>query len=200
MTAETERRRRRTPEEAEGEIISAAEAFLRERPFRDLTIDEVMDGTGLSRPSFYVYFRDRHHLALRLIEEIGSALFAQAARWLEGEGDDPAELRRALRGTAGVFEIHGRVLRALADASTEDAEVERAYRGLVEGFVTASTRRIEREVSAGHSAVADPGRIAGALVWMTERFLSEKLGRDPVDDADEIADALVAIWQSAIYR
>ena len=200
MPAETEPRRRRTPEEAEREILDAAEAFLRERPFRDLTIDEVMDGTGLSRPSFYVYFRDRHHLALRLIENIGSEVFATAGTWLEGEGDDPAELRRALRGTAGVFEIHGKVLRAIGDASTEDAQVEQAYRGLVEGFVEASARRIERDVAGGRSAVVDSARVAAGLVWMTERLLSEKLGREPADDPDAIADALVAIWQAAIYR
>jgi AcrR family transcriptional regulator len=37
---------------AEREIIAAAEELLRERPFRDLTVDEVMRGTELSRPSF----------------------------------------------------------------------------------------------------------------------------------------------------
>ena len=36
------RRRRRSAEEAEREIIEAAEALLRERPFRELTVDEVM--------------------------------------------------------------------------------------------------------------------------------------------------------------
>jgi AcrR family transcriptional regulator len=37
---------------AEREIIAAAEELLRERPFRDLTVDEVMRRTELSRPSF----------------------------------------------------------------------------------------------------------------------------------------------------
>ena len=45
---------------AEAEIVGAAEALLRERSFRELTVDEVMRRTDLSRPSFYVYFRDRH--------------------------------------------------------------------------------------------------------------------------------------------
>ena len=193
------RRRRRTPEEAEREILDAAEAFLRERPFRDLTIDEVMDGTGLSRPSFYVYFRDRHHLALKLIDEIGSEVFATAGNWLEGEGNDPDELRRALRGTARVFEAHGPVLAAIADAATEDAEVEQAYRALIQGFVDASAGRIEREVAAGRSDVADPVRTAAALVWMNERFFAETLGREPFDDPDRVADALVRVWGATIY-
>ena len=199
MALDTQKRRRRTPEEAEREILEAAETFLRSRPFRDLTIDEVMDGTGLSRPSFYVYFRDRHHLALKLIEEIGSEVFATAADWLEGDGDDVEVLRAAIRGTASVFEVHGPVLRAIADASTEDAEVEGAYRGLVEGFVDASAQRIERDVAAGRSSVADPRRTAAALVWMNERLLSELLGREPADDADAVAEALYGAWRATIY-
>ena len=38
----TRPRRRRSPAEAENEILRAAESFLRERPFRDMTVDEVM--------------------------------------------------------------------------------------------------------------------------------------------------------------
>jgi AcrR family transcriptional regulator len=200
VASETERRRRRTPEEAEREILDATEAFLRERPFRDLTIDEVMDGTGLSRPSFYVYFRDRHHLALKLIEELGSEMFVTAEAWLAGQSDDPEDLRRALRGTAQVFDTHGPVLRAIADAATEDAAVEQAYRGIVEDFVTATAARIERDVSAGLSTVADPRRTAAALVWMNERFFTEKLGREPFDDADRLTEALLRIWTATIYR
>ena len=200
MPAETERRRRRTPEEAEREILGAAEGFLRERPFRDLTIDEVMDRTGLSRPSFYVYFRDRHHLALKLIEEIAGEVFDTAGRWLDGEGDDPDALREAVRGTARVFEAHGPVLSAMADAATEDAEVEQAYRGLIQGFVNASAARIEREVAAGRSTVADVTRTASALVWMNERYFVETLGREPFDDADLVAETLVRIWSATIYR
>jgi hypothetical protein len=35
------RRRRRTPEAAQREIIEAAEALLHERPFREMTVDDV---------------------------------------------------------------------------------------------------------------------------------------------------------------
>src|SRR5689334_20090238 len=114
------RRRRRTPEVAEGEIVAAAEALLRERPFRDLTVDEVMRRTDLSRPSFYVYFRDRHHLVLRVVEHIGGALFTVSDRWEPGEGDGRELVRAATAGVAGVFAEHGPVLRALADAAADD--------------------------------------------------------------------------------
>jgi TetR/AcrR family transcriptional regulator, ethionamide resistance regulator len=191
-----ERRRRRTPKEAEREILDAAEAFLRERPFRDLTIDEVMDRTGLSRPSFYVYFRDRHHLALRLMEELGSQMFAGADRWLKGEGDPAVELRRALETTVRVYAEHGRVLRAIADAATEDATVERAYRLIAEQFAEGVAARIASEPAID---LPDPRRTAGALVWMNERFLAETLGREPRDDPEAVLESLFVLWSRALH-
>ena len=35
---------------------------LKDHPFREMSVDNVMAGTGLSRPSFYEYFHDRHDL------------------------------------------------------------------------------------------------------------------------------------------
>src|SRR2546423_1701384 len=95
------RRRRRTPEVAEGEIIAAAESLLRERPFRELTVDEVMRRTDLSRPSFYVYFTDRHQLVLKVVEHLGAELFTMSDRWLRGTGEGP-ELARAEHGRAAI--------------------------------------------------------------------------------------------------
>src|SRR4029079_15898993 len=132
------RRKRRTPEVAEQEIIAAAEALLRERPFRELTVDEVMRRTELSRPSFYVYFRDRHHLVLRVVEHIGGELFKMADRWFKGEGDGPTLAREAPGVIVAAFAEHGPVLRALADAAADDPGVESVYAELVQSFIDAT--------------------------------------------------------------
>ena len=92
-----------------GEIIAAAESLLRERPFRELTVDEVMRRTDLSRPSFYVYFRDRHHLVLRVVEHLGSELFTMSDRWLRGSGEGPrARARRRSTGSSPCTPSTGR--------------------------------------------------------------------------------------------
>src|SRR3954470_10585398 len=121
------RRRRRTPEVAGRETIAAAEEMLRERPFRELTVDEVMRRTELSRPSFYVYFRDRHHLVLRVVEHLGTELWTMSDRWLQGTRPGHLRVRSPMEGAVAVFEPHGAVLRALADAATVDPDVESAY-------------------------------------------------------------------------
>ena len=189
------RRRRRSPESAEREILEAAEAFLRERPFRDLTVDEVMARTTLSRPSFYVYFRDRHHLAVRLVEGIGAELFTMADRWLKGSGDPREEVRAALAGVAGVYARHGLVLAAIADAAGHDPGVEATYRDLIERFIAATAARIEREPTAGVA----PEETARALVWMNERYLREAFGRQPQTPVATVVDALWTIWARTLY-
>jgi AcrR family transcriptional regulator len=192
-------RRRRSPESAEGEIVAAAESFLRERPFRDLTVDEVMGRTTLSRPSFYVYFRDRHHLAVRLVEGIGAELFEMSARWLEGTGDPRRSVQAALDGIAAVYAEHGLVLGAIADAAGHDSDVEATYRGLIVRFVDATTVRIEQDIASGRTDAIDPTETARALVWMSERYLNEALGRYPRAPVEIVVETLWTIWVRTLY-
>jgi TetR/AcrR family transcriptional regulator, ethionamide resistance regulator len=193
------RRRRRTPEVAEREIISAAESFLRERPFRELTVDEVMRRTDLSRPSFYVYFRDRHHLVLRVVEHLGSELFTMSDRWLKGTGEGPELARAALDGIVAVYVEHGPVMRALADAAVDDPGVEQAYTALVQTFIDATARHIEDELTAGRVLKLHARETATALVWMMERYLTLSLGREPLTPAEDVAETLATIWNRVLY-
>lgn len=158
-----------------------------------------MGRTTLSRPSFYVYFRDRHHLAVRLVEGIGRELFEHADRWLEGTGDPREDIRAALTGVASVYAEHGLVLAAIADAAGHDPGVEATYRDLVERFVAATATRIERDIAGGAAACADPGETARALVWMNERYLREAFGRLPQTPVATAVDALATIWLRTLY-
>src|SRR4051812_36708613 len=119
-----------------------------------------MRRTDLSRPSFYVYFRDRHHLMLKVVEHIGAELRTMSQRWYTGSGDGPAQAREAMEGFVEVYAQHGAVLRALADAATDDPEVERVYSGLVHDFVDVTARHIEAEMEAGRGVA--PGRQGNA--------------------------------------
>jgi AcrR family transcriptional regulator len=184
---------------AEREIIDAAEALLRERPFRELTVDDLMRRTGLSRPSFYVYFRDRHDLVLRVVDRLGAQLFEMSERWYSGTGDGPTLVREAIEGVVAVYSRHGPVLRALADAAVDDPRVEQAYMEVIQRFVAATTGHIEREISAGRVLPLEPQPTAMALTWMVERYLQLSLGRSPDEPTEPITDALATIFSRALY-
>jgi TetR/AcrR family transcriptional regulator, ethionamide resistance regulator len=194
------RRRRRTPEAAQREIIDAAEGLLRERPFRELTVDEVMRRTGLSRPSFYVYFKDRHELVLRVVQHLQAEILSVANRWYDAVGGGPARLREALEGLVGFYGSHGSVMRALSDAAADDREVEEAYDALVQSFVEVTAKHIEAEMRAGHMAAIDAGEAAKALTWMTERYLYHSFGPVRRVPAGRVTETLVSLWTRALYQ
>jgi AcrR family transcriptional regulator len=185
---------------AEREIIAAAEQLLRERPFRDLTVDEVMRRTGLSRPSFYVYFRDRHHLVLRVVERFGSEMWAPSEGWFNTAGDGGAEtFRESLAGVVAVYEQHGPVLHALADAATVDPDVELAYDAIMQSFIEVTTRHIEAEMEAGRILPLDAKETARALCLMNDRYLLAALGRTRTASPETVVDTLATIWTRTLY-
>lgn len=200
-------RRRRRPEEAERTILAAAQAFLEERPFREMTVEGIMIRTGLSRPAFYAYFRDRYDLVTRLLEGVGGLLFALDWRWLSGESGDEARevLIGVLRAGSQTFVEYGPVLRAIADAAGYDARVEQVYRyGLIERLIGAVAGRISRDVEAGLSpADLEPEETARALVLMTERYLLDAFGRPEHRPSGEERAAVFAtlegIWVRTLY-
>jgi AcrR family transcriptional regulator len=158
-----------------------------------------MRRTDLSRPSFYVYFTDRHQLVLRVVEHLGSELFTMSDRWLGDSGEGSERARQALDGIVAVYVEHGPVMRALADAAADDPGVEQAYAALVQRFVDATARHIEEEIAAGRILPLDAHETAKALVWMMERYLVLSLGREPLTPAPAVADTLATIWTRVLY-
>ncbi len=209
MTADRAPRRRRRPKEAERAILLAARSFLEKRPFRELTVERVMARTGLSRPAFYAYFRDRYDLVARLLEGIGGLQFAVDRRWLIGVADGREEAREALvdalRRGSETFVRYGPVLRAIADAASQDPRVEEVYRfGLIEHLVIAVADRVTSDVERGISPSGlGPEETARALVLMTERYLLDAFGRPERPpsrgEAEKVLDTVEEVWVRTLY-
>lgn len=199
MTTTPRRRPKHDPKESEREILNAAEQFLSERPFRELNVDEVMRRTGLKRPAFYVHFRDRYDLALRVVQDIGQELLDLANHWLKGN-DLQNDSFAALEGIVQVYQKHGVALRALSDAAGADDRVEQIYRTLIQDFITATAIHIREEQEFGRiSKPINVDETARALVWLEERYLSEAFGRTPQADPKVVVQVLHNIWNSTLY-
>ena len=199
--ADKNRRRRRKPEDAEQEILDAAEGFLREFPYRKMTVDDIMSRTGLSRPSFYEYFRDRSHLVIKLSERMDARNRALSSQWFTG--NNPVEdLRHSTRELVDMYVTNGHLLRALLDAAHNDEAVETNYRERFDKVIASTAQRISEFIASGITRLdgLDPAEIAAALLWMNERYTVEKLGRhDQSADPELVTNTLVAIWQRVLH-
>lgn len=197
---ELRNRYRRRRAAAERQILDAAEKLLRERPYRDLTVDEVMAAAGQSRTAFYRHFRDRQDLVIRLLNDLGAELYQLAAAWLVGTGDPRVEGRQATALFVEAWAQHGPLLRAISEAASHDEEVEAAYRALVQVFIDASAGRLERDAASYDVGHADIRETAIALCWMSERYLSVTFATPGSGDPAVATEVLHAIWMRAAYR
>src|SRR3954454_409364 len=92
MATQPKPRIRRLPGDAQREILDAAEQLLAERPFRELSVDELMARTGMRRSSFYHYFRSIDEVAIALMRRVQGEMMEAAAPWLQGGDEvDPVE-------------------------------------------------------------------------------------------------------------
>lgn len=196
MSTASQRARHRDQREAtRREILAAADRFLRERPYRELSVEVVMDGTGLTRTAFYRHFDDITDLVLRLFAEVGSELVAVASRWGVAAGvDAPAPAQTALSAIVDFFVRHGPLVRAIADGAATDERIEAAYRTSIEAFVDMAANTLDRLVDAGQVQLPDTRAVARALTLMNEAYLLDEFGREPYGNREIALETLQTVW------
>ena len=180
-------------------ILDAARELLEDRPWSQVGIEDVTQRAQLTRTAFYRHFDDGQALLLALLDDVGVGLDLIADPWEHGEGEPTAALRAALRELVRVFHEHGRLLRAIADAATQDPDVAAMYAELGARLSASAAARIAIEVEEGRSRVSDPQEVGAALVWMNERYLLDRFGQAPLGDPERAADALTEVWLRAVY-
>ncbi len=177
------------------EILAAADRFLRERPYRELSVDAVMADTGLTRTAFYRHFDDVTDLVLRLFSDVGQELYEIATRWSSSAGEgypDPA--REGLAAIVDFFVEHGPLVRAIAEASATDEQIEGAYRRSIDAFVAMTAQALERLVESGRLDVPNPLALARAMTLMNEAYLLAEFGHETQGDRDVALATLETVW------
>jgi AcrR family transcriptional regulator len=198
-TASHRARQRQRRGEVRAQIIAAANGVLRRRPYRDLTVEEVMAATGLSRTLFYRHFDDLPDLVLRVLSEEGGELYRRERPLAESALDHPDGIRQALRGAVLAFADHGPLVRAMAEAASYDERIEDVHRELIASFTDLTASYLRDLQARGLTAVGDAHETAQALNLMNERYLIEAFGREPLVDPETALDTLTHIWAATIF-
>jgi AcrR family transcriptional regulator len=196
-TAATRRsvnRRRRT--EAKRQILAAARQGLKTKPFRDLTIDDLMKATGFGRTAFYRYFPDREAVLVELLEELWDELEEVRDSTPPDTEDLQASYDARTNRLRDLVAEDGYLLKAVADAAAGDADVEQTYRALMHDYwIQDLTERIREAQALGLATDLDPELGGEALGWMLERFVTQTLDRDP----QLVVETITAIIVKSLY-
>lgn len=200
MTPSEQRtKRRQLREETRREILDEAQVFLREQPFRELSVDALMARTGHSRTVFYRHFEDVSGLVLELISEVGRELVEVGGKWADAQQTTPEEAHKRLGYFVDFYVRNGPLVHAVAEAAHHDDDVEEAYGGLIEGFVALTTSAIEARVARGEMEPVDAPEIARALVRMLNGYLDDSLGRGRDIDPERVLNTVSTIWSRTLF-
>ncbi|MCT8159731.1 TetR/AcrR family transcriptional regulator [Pseudoruegeria sp. SHC-113] len=180
-------------------ILRAARGFLQERPFRDLTVGALMAEAGASRATFYQYFDDLHGLMATLLDEVKGSIVEGAQPWLSGQGAPGENLRASLAALVSVGEAQGFILRAVAEAATQDARLEAVWEAFLGAFDEVVAARIEVDQDAGLIASFDPFPVARALNRMDAAYLIAAFGSAEKEAPASVLAAIERIWLSTLY-
>jgi AcrR family transcriptional regulator len=189
-------KRRQLREETRREILEAAKALLRERTYRELSVDPLMARTAHTRTLFYRHFDDIPNLMLALIDEVGAELVTVAEQWSLSDRADRDEARTRLALFVDFHTRNAPLVRAVNEAAHHDDAVEQAYNDMVEGFVALTANAIQERIDRGEMAPIDAPEVARALVGMLNRYLNDP---NRSSDPERALETVWIVWTRTLY-
>ena len=192
----------RKPTKAErtrAEILASALEFFWSRPFRELTINELMASTSAGRSAFYQYFSDLYELSETLLQGLEADILEVARPWLTGEGEPLPLLEESLSGLVSVCYDRGPILKAVSDSAVSDERMERVWSRFLATFDDAVSARIQQHQSLGLIPHFDARPVAVALNRMDASLLIEAFGRRPRSKPEPVFQAILRVWTCTLY-
>jgi AcrR family transcriptional regulator len=193
---------RPTGEDRESAILATLEGLLADRPFADVSVDDLAKGAGLSRPTFYFYFQSKDAVLLTLLDRVmveANSRLASFASALTTDRD--ASLRAGINAFFATFAAHPAVSAAAAEVKATSPEVRQLWAEFMQRSIDHTTGVIETARLAADAPRTIPAHdLATALNLMNEAVMTSSIvGFEPSMPADRILDTLVHVWSTSIY-
>lgn len=204
-TVQPQARRDLTPTDvaSRGLIIEAAAALIREQGYSDITVDDVRTRAGVSRATFYFYFRNKTHLLIATASSVMDDLYNVAGRHYP-ERDEFARIVLANVSYLSIWYRDGAILGEAYALSLVDAEVREFYEAYRRKFEDRISGRLARLLSQGRIPQCDPGLLSASLSSMVEfsafRFFCYP--GDPIATNHSFIDLVKSLsesWYRAVY-
>lgn len=187
----------------EKRIVSVIEELLRNGvTYTELSVEQIAHAAGISRSTFYLYFRDKVDVLLRLSGSLKTESHAIAASWR------PADPDGGLDGLARTYELilrhyreHAALLSAINEVAAYDPAVREAWTADQGRFIDHLVTVLKEEQQAGRTpADIDPELAAKVIVQGGGQVIAQQVaGSDGGDDAAVARELARGYWYG-VYR
>ena len=189
-------------DEREQAILATAERLLETRPFAGISVDDLAKGAGLSRPTFYFYFKSKEAVVLSLLEPVIARADAEFDGAVQRLPADPRRVwRNGIKAFFTAFSSHRPLARAATEALATSSELRSVWSGFMQKWIDQTATMITAERERGAAPDTIPAvDLATSLNQMNERSMMAALSAEtPAVDEDRVVDTLTHIWVSSIY-
>ncbi len=188
-------------DDREQAILETARRLLEEKPFTEISVDDLAKGAGLSRPTFYFYFPSKEAVLLSLLDPLITRADTGFARVNELRSDPPKAFRAGIHTFFDAFASQPVMGRAGAQALSTSPEVRALWTQFMQRWIDQTEALINSERERGAAPETIPAReLAIALNQMNERAMVAALtGESASVPADQMVETLAHIWMSSIY-
>ncbi|MEW2426724.1 TetR/AcrR family transcriptional regulator [Micromonospora sp. NPDC047644] len=202
------RRRPRNPDgraAVEARVLAATERLLKEGiRFTDLGVQRIAAEAGVARSTFYIHFRDKTELLMRLAGTMRESSFDRTGEWdPAGSGDPLARLTEAFADVIRIYRTYAPVLAAVSEVAAYDEVVREYWAAGLEQFVARTVDALQIEQQAGRTpADLDVTTASRLIVLGGDRFLADHVSTTSADPETDAAAAreLAATWWYGAYR
>jgi len=182
-------------------IVAAATELVRHTSYGELSVDEVMREAGFGRTIFYRHFDDLADLLMGAAREAINELFEAHRALAEARlGDGPDVVRQTIEPAVAVYQRHGPLLRAIAEAAADDERVAAGQEAMRQRFDELLADALREMPHIAAHPPADIAETARALNLLNTSYLLDAFGREPRVSAETAVQTLSEIWVAVIHR
>jgi AcrR family transcriptional regulator len=193
---------KRRPPSTEVQLINALDRLLqRGAMFTEISVRQIYEKAGMSRATFYTYFRDKSEVLMRLSEDIRSEMLELAKLW-NPTGEDGA--RRYANFFADVIDIHRRnfaVLSAVRELAAYDSGTNEFYTAdldAIEDIVRQTL--IDQQRSGDTPQTVSSWAAARIIAWGGAQAITHHISVDDGSGDAELARELGEMFWYGAYR
>jgi AcrR family transcriptional regulator len=189
----------RDPDAGPAELTATERLLAGGAKFTELNAQRIATEAGVARSSFYVHFRDKVDLLIRLVAQLTVPNFDTASAWRPEDGVDA--MADAFVTIVATFREHAAVRRAVSEAAAYDDTVREYWVRELDQFSEFTDRLLRIEQNAGRTpADLDVPSATEIIVLGGERAIVNHVNtRDAATDA-AFATELARIWWHGVYR
>jgi len=182
-------------------LVHAMRRLLETTPYAEITIDRILEESGVARATFYANFVDKSALLMEVAQDVHAAGIDVAESWWKlPPGASRADLASALGMIVDLYLPNRAVLAALTEASTYESPIRHRMAELQQLSIRKLSEHIERGQQVGvvrKSLI--PKETAGWLIWMMERGLYQMLPSAGLAELERLVTSLTDVIWHTLY-